>query len=132
MGGLGALVYDRFHPGEAAGIVLLAPYLGEDDVIDEVAVAGGLAHWRPASVAADDWQRDTWVWLRRWLEPAAQTPRIVLGWGLQDRLGRSNRLLADVLPPGQVFTTAGKHDWPVWRALWRAMLESGQVAPNCR
>lgn len=133
MGGLGALIYDRFHPGEVSGLVLLAPFLGEKPVIDEVAAAGGLARWQPSAVLApDDWQRDTWVWLRRWVRPERSTPPIVLGWGEADGLARSNRLLADVLPPARVFVREGTHDWAVWRELWKAMLASGQVAPECR
>lgn len=133
MGGLGALLYDRYHPGEAAGIVLLAPYLGEKAVVDEVVAAGGLASWQPpAALAADDWQRDVWAWLRRWVRPAGATPPIVLGWGEADRLAHSNRLLADVLSPERVFVREGKHDWPVWRELWKSMLAAGQVAPGCR
>ncbi|HPC82307.1 MAG TPA: alpha/beta fold hydrolase [Thermoanaerobaculaceae bacterium] len=132
MGGLGTLMYDRYHPGEVDGLVLLAPFLGDRPVIEEVAAAGGLARWTPpATLAADDWQRDIWRWLRRWVEPRG-TPLLVLGWGESDALARSNRLLAEVLPPERVFVRAGGHDWRVWRELWTAMLASGQVAPGCR
>lgn len=133
MGGLGTLIYDRYHPGQVSGLVLLAPFLGDNKVVEEVAAAGGLASWQPSQpLAADDWQRDIWVWLRRWLDPDSGAPPLVLGWGQNDALARSNRLLADVLPPDQVFAVPGKHDWPVWRKLWRDMLASGKAGSGCR
>lgn len=133
MGGLGTLIYDRYHPGEVSGLVLLAPYLGEKPVTDEVAAAGGLARWQPpGALAPDDWQRDIWRWLRRWVQPEPDVPPIVLGWGEGDGLAGANHMLAQVLPPERVFVRPGKHDWRVWRELWKAMLASGQVAPECR
>lgn len=133
LGGLGALAYDRFHPGEVSGIVLLAPFLGEDEVIDEVASGGGLPGWQPRlPLAPDDWQRNIWLWLKRFARPGPDTPELVLGWGSGDALAPSCRLLADVLPADRTFVVPGSHDWSVWRRLWREMLASGRVAPRCR
>src|SRR5262245_15611963 len=54
IGGTGALLYAARHPENVDGIVLLAPFLGEEKVIDEVAAAGGLRNWRPPQPLAPD------------------------------------------------------------------------------
>jgi hypothetical protein len=51
-----------------------------------------------------------------------EDPRIVLGYGLQDRTVRGLGLVAGVLPGDHVFTSSGGHDWRTWKRLWRAML----------
>lgn len=133
MGGLGTLIYNHHYPGQADGLVLLAPFLGNRKVVDEIAAAGGLAAWRPGvPLAPDDWQREVWTWLQEWTGPRASPPALVLGYGLADSVARSNRLLAEVLPAPRVFTVEGKHDWREWRELWTAMLVSGQVGSRCR
>jgi pimeloyl-ACP methyl ester carboxylesterase len=133
MGGTGSLVYDRYYPGEVTGTVLLAPFLGDEKVIDEIAAAGGLARWEPRMpLAADDWARDIWSRLRRSPTPAQPAPRLLLAYGTRDSLAPANRLLAVTLPAERVFTADGGHDWRTWGKLWRAMLASGQVAPDCR
>lgn len=133
MGGTGSLVYDRYYPGEVTGTVLLAPFLGDDKVIDEIAAAGGLARWEPRMpLAADDWARDIWSGLRRSPTPAQPMPRLVLGYGTRDSLAPANRLLAETLPAERVFTADGGHDWRTWGELWRAILASGQVGSACR
>jgi pimeloyl-ACP methyl ester carboxylesterase len=133
MGGLGTLIYDRYFPGEVTGTVLLAPFLGDEKVIDEITAAGGLARWEPKQpVAADDWARDIWSWLRRGPSSTQPMPRLVLGYGTRDSLAPANRLLAATLPEERVFTADGGHDWQTWDKLWRAMLASGQVGPDCR
>src|SRR5947199_5637532 len=61
IGGTGALLYASQHPEDLAGVVLFAPYLGEDKVIDEVAAQANLASWQPPkAMAEDDFQRRIW------------------------------------------------------------------------
>ncbi len=123
IGGFGGLTYSEVHPGELAGIVALAPYLGERITSTEIANAGGLQRWRPAAGALPTEQR-LWRRLQRYgIEaPGAELPPVYLGYGLDDRFAFSHALLADGLPSGKVFTTEGGHDWPEWRRLWRSML----------
>ena len=133
MGGLGALIYAQAHPEDVAGVVVLAPYLGGDEVIDEITSAGGLAEWQPPSDPdPDDFQRDIWTWLKGYTDPETDRPPLVLGWGTEDDLAPASRLLAEALPDDRVFTTPGGHDWPEWRALWEAILESGALARTTR
>ncbi len=122
MGGMGALIYDIEHPGEADSILLLSPYLGEDAVVREIEAAGGLKKWRPGAVAEDDYSRRLWLGLRRkWLEKGDR-PRVLLGCGRQDSLAPASRLFAkEFLKPDEVMWIDGAHDWPTWRALFRGL-----------
>ena len=127
IGGLGALAHEATRPGGVAGIVVLAPYLGQRLLATDIDIAGGLRAWRaPAGPLAPE-QDDVRLW--RWLQgygtsplPAGR-PALYLGYGLGDRFAFSHRLLAAALPPERVFTTAGGHDWPAWRRLWQQMLD---------
>lgn len=124
MGGLGAVLYAREHPGTVDGVLLLAPYLGEDPLVEEIEGAGGLAAW-PGPYAAEGFAgftREMWSWLRGAAAAETSRPAIWLGYGRSDRLRRSHALLAAALPPGRVLTARGGHTWPVWRELWRAFV----------
>ena len=128
LGGLGALVYANEHPGDIEGVVVLAPYLGEPPVIDEIASAGGLRQWDGYESAGDssngELSRRLWKSLKPYAtqpDPAGR-PTLYLGYGLDDRLAPGHRLLAAALPGERVATTPGGHDWPEWRRLWSTLL----------
>lgn len=116
-GGLGAGLYADAHPGMIDGLILLAPYPGDEALVQDIADAGGLATWEGESAAGKDWQRRHWRWLKE-TAAHADAPRIVLGFGRDDRFAEAGDLLARQLPPGRVFRTDGGHGWPVWRDLW--------------
>ncbi|MBI5543843.1 MAG: alpha/beta fold hydrolase [Deltaproteobacteria bacterium] len=129
MGGLGSLLYAKEHPG-FAGVVLLAPFLGDEAVIEEIEKVGGLGKWAPpAEIARDDYQRDLWRWLKGAVEKGQ--PRLLLGFGEQDFMARSHRLLAAALPEGSTFRTEGKHDWGTWSRLWNRLLDDSELARAC-
>jgi hypothetical protein len=48
---LGALHYAIEHPGEIRRLFLLAPYVGDQRIVGEVAAAGGARRWQPGEVA---------------------------------------------------------------------------------
>lgn len=133
MGGTGALAYAQRHPDEVVGVCVLAPYLGDPELISELAAVGGLAPWRPSpTMAPDDHLRHLWVGLQRRTAPGASGPPIYLGYGTQDPLAPGARVLAAALPPGRVFTVAGGHRWSAWRRLWNAFLTTGALRDTCR
>jgi pimeloyl-ACP methyl ester carboxylesterase len=122
LGGFGAIWYDLEHPGELAGIVALAPYLGEPDMVDEVFTAGGLIAWQPVTAEADDPQRQIWRNLKRYARGEQTRDRIFLGYGRDDKFALPDGMLAAVLPSEQVITGDGGHDWDTWRTLWDRIL----------
>jgi pimeloyl-ACP methyl ester carboxylesterase len=131
LGGFGALLYNVRYPGEIAGIVALGPYLGEDEVVDEIARAGSLRDWHPPALAPldDDTpfitaQRHVWRWLAARstdLQPG-QVP-VFLGFGEQDRFVAAQRLATQALPSNRVVMAPGGHDWDAWRPAWDWMLD---------
>jgi alpha-beta hydrolase superfamily lysophospholipase len=137
MGGLGSLLYSRVHTAEVTGVLAIAPFLGDQDLIEEIAAAGGLAQWQAPprvddAMCRDNYQRE----LGRWLQAATQgrepAPAIFLGYGTSDRLSRADSLLAEALPASRVFVTTGGHEWPAWRRVLASFLQSPEFATHCR
>lgn len=124
MGGLGALLYDTAYPGDLAGICLLAPYLGEGSLLEEITRAGGLAKWEPGPGPSSDLEREIWQRLKAYADVQKSTGRVYLGFGTEDRFAQTDGFFAGLLPAGQVVTAKGGHDWPTWRILWERMLQS--------
>jgi len=131
MGGMGSLMTGRDHP--VAGLVLLAPYLGDRSLTDEIAAAGGLSRWEPGPVAgplgSETYQRQVWGWLK--VSVAAGQPAIVLGFGNDDRSIGQHRVLAAALPPDRVRHAPGGHDWDAWTKLLDDVLERSPLVEEC-
>jgi len=134
LGGYGALLYDARHAGEIAGAVAIAPYLGLDAVVDEVAAGGGLRAWRPPvlerftpATSPADTDRHLWRWLQAQAgaapEGAERRMPVFLGHGDRDRYARAQRLAAAAFPAGRVVVRPGDHDWPAWREAWDELLD---------
>lgn len=123
MGGLGALIYDLEYPKQVDELILLSPFLGEEEVLKEIESAGGLKNWRPGPLAEDDFSRKLWLGLRaNWLQ-RGDRPRVHLGCGSEDRLASSNRLFSkELLDAGDQQWIPGDHDWPTWRLLFKSSL----------
>lgn len=123
LGGLGGLIYLREHPGDLAGVLSIAPFLGDEKVIDEIEAAGGPAAWQaPAVIGKDDVGREIWGWLARG-RPGSEAVPLFLGWGTSDDFDRSSRMLAGMLPPERVYPVDGKHDFDAWTLVWEAFLD---------
>lgn len=128
IGGLGSLLYASAADGvvrpSVDGVLAIAPYLAERDVIDEVSVAGGLRHWRPAQPIADtDFSRRLLTWLQGYGRPDVQRPDLYLGYGEADGFAQKNRMLGDLLPRDRLFVAPGGHTWAPWLQIWNAMLD---------
>ncbi len=139
LGGFGGLIYAQEHPDEIAGVVALAPYLGNPELAESVEKAGGLMRWNAPLVSAADERskREAALWtsLKSYGAAAATAqprplPQLWLGYGKADKFARSNGLLGAVLPPERVFTTEGAHDWAPWLRLWKAALPELPL-PRC-
>lgn len=127
LGAVGSLVYWRSHPEEVAGLVLIAPYLGEDEVLAEIRRAGSLQRWSPPLPLPDhEFGRRIWRTLRDATAPDSPLP-VLLAYGTRDEFAPGHRLLARELPATRVFTRPGGHDWETWGELWGDVLASGAV-----
>ena len=122
MGGLGAMLYERAHPGQISGLVLFAPFLGDQALLEEIRSAGGVRQWDPgplpAEINAHNYQRQVWKYIR---ERAAGSRRIWLACGTDDYLVSGARLLATTLPAGRFIEMPGSHDWRTWSRMGKTV-----------
>ena len=125
MGGLGSLLYASEFPSNIDGLILLAPFLGDACLAEEIADAGGLRAWSGESRCTTDYEVGAWRWLKE--VTAAGSVEIVLGYGVDDRLAPSYSPLLDVLPASRVHTLDGGHNWTTWNALWARIGAAGQT-----
>lgn len=136
MGGFGTLFYSRAHLEHVTGILALAPYLGDRDLVAEIRKQGGLAQWRaPARVdvmTEDNYQRELWRWLAAATAGREPAPALYLAYGSDDRLAPDNRVLARALPRDHLFVIEGEHEWGTWKALFRLFLDRSPFAAGCR
>ncbi len=120
LGGLIALDYASSYPGELDGLCLLAPYLGNRMLINEIAAASGLAKWRPGELAESDAERRIW----RHIKTRVDSRPVLLGYGRDDRFCAAHDMLAAALPRNWVEVVDGGHEWVAWRTLWEIFLDS--------
>jgi pimeloyl-ACP methyl ester carboxylesterase len=139
MGGLGAFFHERVHPGEIAGLILLAPFVGEDrKLFAEIDAAGGAAAWAAAQPAGAvpgnkaTYQRDLWRFLGRL--PCGPEPRLQIwvAYGDHDRLLPGIERLRTVIPAERVFRLAGGHTWEVWTTGFDQILAKIDWQPEVR
>jgi pimeloyl-ACP methyl ester carboxylesterase len=110
LGGLLALDYASTQRGEIDGLCLLAPYLGNRMLVDEIA-AGGLA----------DSDAEHRIW--RYIKTPIDAVPVYLGYGRQDRFSKAHDLMAAALPAARVDAIEGGHDWGTWLKLWERFLD---------
>jgi pimeloyl-ACP methyl ester carboxylesterase len=120
LGGSIVLDFASSHPDELDGLCLLAPYLGNRMLLQEIAAARGLAAWEPGELAQGDVERRIW----RHLKARAGAPALYLGYGQEDRFSAAHALLAGELPADAVDVITGGHDWRTWTKLWENFLDS--------
>jgi pimeloyl-ACP methyl ester carboxylesterase len=126
LGGFGALLYASRYECDLTGVVAMAPFLGTQTVVREIALAGGLARWTSTMTTSDEIQ-EMWKWLQTRMHNARPTPDIFLAYGEEDIFADAHRLLASSLPGTHVLTAPGGHRWPVWRQLWKEFLGRHQT-----
>ena len=118
MGGMGVVMYEREHPGGVAGLILMAPYLGEPPLVQEIRAAGGLLRWNPGPVPAtldrDNVPREEWRTVQAWARNPARARSVWLICGQGDGFVGAAALLAEQLPADHYITPAGGHAWAVW------------------
>jgi pimeloyl-ACP methyl ester carboxylesterase len=130
LGGFGSLIYSQKYANELAGLVLIAPYIGNRGTFAEIEKAGGLETWNPADVPDHD-ERSLWLMLKKY-QPDAKPPLpIHLLYGNTDRFSPFHDMLAARLDKGFVSVVDGGHDWPQWQALWRGFVASKPFDKGC-
>lgn len=129
LGGHGALLYITKYSEDVDGVVVLAPFLGGGRVAEAIEKAGSLGKWEDCPNFAWDYACNMWKLLKACVADPHTQSAIILGYGTEDGFAQQNSLLAKELPPENVFTVAGGHDWVTWKLLWIEVLEYFHV--NC-
>ena len=124
LGGYGALLYANRHTPEVNTLVLLAPFLGSEALIDSITSAKGLEHWVPDDTDGEKSLQAIWMQRKENSVSATKFPELYLGYGSADKFRKADALLASTLPDDHVFTVAGRHNWTSWKQLWNQMLEA--------
>jgi hypothetical protein len=127
LGGMGTLMYDQAYPGELDGLVLLAPFLGETEILREITGAGGVVRWDtgpPQAITADNWQHELWRHVQALSRDPARARHVWLAYGDDDKLRKAMPLLAAALPPEQVLVRPGGHNWRVWSPAMGEVLDA--------
>ncbi len=122
LGGFGALYYAMNHPDEVARLIVLAPYLGDQGVIDEISRGDTMESRLAKKSAEQDAPRKLWRWLMDFDDRHIDLNTIYLGYGLQDKFASTNRRLGKLLPANHVHILPGRHDWQTWIRLWNLFL----------
>jgi hypothetical protein len=121
MGGLGAFFHERAYPGGVNGLILLAPFVGDNlKLFAEIDAAGGAVSWACSQPTTDEqgnknnFQRELWLFLgRRQFDQQGQL-QIWIAYGDADRLLPGIERLKSAIPPECVFRFTGGHTWEVW------------------
>ena len=121
LGGFIALDYAAGQPQDLDGICLLAPYLGNRMLTNEIAKFPSLDAWAGQMVADSDEERRVWRFLQA--QPC-HSRLLYLGFGRDDRFAEAHRLLAAALSPDAVDVVCGGHDWLAWTMLWENFLDA--------
>lgn len=124
MGGMGSILYSEKFPDDVDRIYLVAPYLADEDVHDEIRSAGGLSTWQMSGIKRDDWEYILWQRLKEITTDNKLKNKIFLGYGDKDRL-TGHDLLAQNIPAKHVVKISGTHKDVTFRQVWRMMLERG-------
>jgi pimeloyl-ACP methyl ester carboxylesterase len=129
MGGLGAFFHERAYPGEVNGLILLAPFLGDDrKLFAEIDAAGGAVTWAGSQPAPaekpkkSEYQRELWRFLGRLALDQVPQLQIWIAYGDADRLLPGIERLRSVIPPERVFRLKGGHTWEVWTTGFNVIL----------
>lgn len=138
LGGYGSLSYVHEYPHDVTGVVMLGPFLGKKEIVDEIKQAGGILQWTPSEIklkTEDEWNKHLWLWIKDRVqqekipfraEECGQKecdPKVYLGYGRRDRFSYGQEFLASLLPPEQVLVIDGGHDWTTWTKLWNMLLD---------
>lgn len=125
MGGLGSMLYLKEQPEHIDGIFLIVPFLGYDEILDDILAAGGVRPWQPGTYdPEDDWERMFWHWVKDEVTDQPTIP-IFLGYGKSDEYIKGQKLFSTVIPQKRVIGIEGGHDITTIKALWDVFLDRG-------
>ena len=125
LGGYGALWVNHEHEALIAGLVLIAPYLGDRSVVEQVAEAGSIESWRITMNHEPTKDEFPWIWLDQLRTGGnGSIDSVILGFGTEDKFRPGAEIAAKYIPAPLVIRVDGAHNWETWTQAWRTILDS--------
>ena len=127
LGAYGAISYAKEHQNEITGVVLMGPFLGEKQLLDEIKQSGGLNKWDPGDIKSstrEAWERSLWAWFKDCQTKKGNCPRMYLGYGHGDRFSYAQDYLASYMSADHVIAIDGNHNWRTWKKIWHMLLDN--------
>jgi len=126
LGGYGSLWYNHEYANEIKGLLLIAPYLGDDDVIASIENSPSVAVWREQHpFNAGEFEELVWHWIDE--DIGFKQNQTLLVIGKKDKYYAAANILARYLPETQYIIGKGKHNWRDWRVLWLSLLKDKKI-----
>jgi hypothetical protein len=112
------------YPKDVNAVVLFAPFVTGYPLTDLVEESGGLEQWDEDCPFTEwDYACNLWTAIKKYGSDPYQRRNIYLAYGTEDGFAEECGILAKFLPPRNVFTAPGGHDWVTWRKLWIEMFD---------
>ncbi len=126
LGGYGSIWFNHEHADEIKGLLLIAPYLGEPEMLADIASYPDVGTWRKYQrPVKDDFSSFVWHWIDD--DIGAKQNQTLLVVGSKDKMFPAAQLLSQYLPDEQVIIGSGRHNWYDWRKLWKNLLKSKRI-----
>lgn len=123
LGGMGSMLYARENPLDIDGVIAIAPYMGDGNLVEAVNAAGGPLNWQPGPTLPGDFRPDAWLWLKDY-QTDRDPPVFILAYGQDDRFAKAHGIIASMLPSNRIVCLPGGHDWGTWLRLWSTILHN--------
>lgn len=128
-GGYFALSYYLDHPETIEGVILLSPYTGVNKERDPMYRILQFIDRDHSPAKSQQVPYTYWDRLADF-EQHNTLDNIYLGYGRQDDIAPKYNGFKQLLPPENIHTVAGNHDWPTWSRLWDDLLEMDIVTKS--
>ena len=133
LGGLGSMLYTNQRPEDISGVILIAPYLGDKELLDEIKSYANLQEWLEyvkqinrenykETISEKQRKIAQHLWLPLLQRKCYPQKPIYLLYGEKDKLKYSNDILATCLRKDRIVRMQGKHNWSTWKELWHKLL----------
>ncbi len=117
LGGFGALTVARRFPARIESLLLLAPFLGEEEFLQRS--ASGPPEPRPGDEELQQELVPIWRFLL-----GREHPPVTLVYGEDDDFSAHYQALQRLGADFPMQSIEGDHDWKTWRKLWRQWLQT--------
>ena len=125
LGGLNSLLCYQKHIRDICGVLVLSPYIADEELIKALKQAGGIKNWQPNELENKKSIEKKLLLLWGWLQQQYSNnnlEQVFLGYGKQDRYIEAIKLFENILNKKNVVSVNGGHNWETIRKIWKRKL----------